>query len=192
MDYKNGKIYRLVCEETGKQYIGSTCTSLVKRLYNHKKKSNVCSSKILINPKIILIEDYPCDRKEQLIARERHFIETMDCVNIIKRPLLTYDEKKDYSKQNCKKWYESNKEHVLQYRQEYREQNREILCKKDKEKYKNNKQRYLNHARERYEQNREEINKKRRQKVTCECGKIVSNAGMSRHKQSKKHINLLN
>ena len=34
MDYKNGKIYRIVCEETGRQYIGSTCSTLVKRLSN--------------------------------------------------------------------------------------------------------------------------------------------------------------
>ena len=39
MDYKNGKIYRIVCEETGRQYIGSTCSTLVKRLSNHKNKS---------------------------------------------------------------------------------------------------------------------------------------------------------
>ena len=38
MDYKNGKIYRLVCNTTGKQYIGSTCSTLCKRLYEHKHK----------------------------------------------------------------------------------------------------------------------------------------------------------
>eukprot|EP00952_Eustigmatos_sp_NYUAD-ZCMA_P009908 40808-Eustigmatos_ZCMA.PRE.1 len=30
---------------------------------------------------IVLIEDFPCDNKEQLHARERHYIETLECVN---------------------------------------------------------------------------------------------------------------
>jgi hypothetical protein len=39
MDYKNGKIYRIVldCEDgISKEYIGSTTTTLVKRLSKHR------------------------------------------------------------------------------------------------------------------------------------------------------------
>ena len=64
MVYSNGKIYRVICEETNRQYIGSTCNPLRKRLYEHKKKHNGCMTKDFINPSIILIEDYPCERKE--------------------------------------------------------------------------------------------------------------------------------
>jgi hypothetical protein len=31
---------------------------------------------------IFLVEDYPCERSEQLTARERHYIENNPCVNI--------------------------------------------------------------------------------------------------------------
>ena len=34
--YKNGKIYRIVCNITGEQYIGSTCKTLKQRLQQHK------------------------------------------------------------------------------------------------------------------------------------------------------------
>jgi len=34
--YKNGKIYRIVCNQTGLQYIGSTCKTLKQRLQQHK------------------------------------------------------------------------------------------------------------------------------------------------------------
>jgi len=92
MDYANGKIYRIICEETGRQYIGSTCSTLVKRLSGHKR-SKRCACKDFINPKIILIEDYPCERKEQLLMRERYHMENMDCINI-RRSIISKEERK--------------------------------------------------------------------------------------------------
>jgi len=94
MDYKNGKIYRAV-SSNNKQYIGSTTQTLTKRLSTHKKDykrwvagTKRCGSiRELYNDesevKIFLIEDYPCERKEQLEARERYWIENIEggCVN---------------------------------------------------------------------------------------------------------------
>ena len=172
MDYKNGKIYRLVCEETGKQYIGSTCTSLVKRLYNHKKKTNKCSSKHLINPTIFLIQDYPCHRKEQLTARERYYIETMECVN--KRiPGRTDAEYYQDNREKLQKYYQDNREKFFEINKKYREKNREKIQKLR-------------------EQNREKNKEKQNEKVTCECGCIVARSNLSRHKKNKKHNKLLN
>ena len=78
--YKNGKIYKLVSDNTNNIYIGSTCNKLCKRLYHHRwdaKNHQISSSKLFIydDIKIILIEDYPCERKEQLLSRERYWIE---------------------------------------------------------------------------------------------------------------------
>lgn len=103
MDYKNGKIYRIICEETGRQYIGSTCSTLVKRLSIHKKKGNKASCKDFINPKIFLIEDYPCERKDQLLMRERYHMENTECVNL-NRPIVSKEERKQYLKQYCKQY----------------------------------------------------------------------------------------
>jgi len=206
MDYKNGKIYRLVCEETGRQYIGSTCSTLVKRLSNHKRLSNTgrnrCTCKDFVNPKIILIEDYPCDRKEQLLMRERHFIETIECVNYA-RPIITDEERKIYKKE----WTETNKEHTKQTKKDWCEKHKEYLKEQTAKYYQDHKeeileyqQKYRDENREQileYQknyrvENREKINEKKYEKITCECGCIVARANMSRHKQSKKHINLLN
>ena len=102
MDYKNGKIYRIVCEETGRQYIGSTCSTLVKRLSNHKKNNRTCNAKTschdFINPSIFLIEDYPCDRKDQLLMRERYHMENIQCVNI-RRPIISKEDRSQYNRQ---------------------------------------------------------------------------------------------
>lgn len=116
MDYQNGKIYRIVCEETGRQYIGSTCSTLVKRLSNHKNnKKSRCACKDFINPKIFLIEDYPCDRKDQLLMKERYWIETMECVNLV-RPIINELERKD-TKVKCNSIYhQTHKEKIELYK----------------------------------------------------------------------------
>jgi len=45
MDYKNSKIYKIVNDENDNFYIGSTCSTLVKRMYAHRMKHNKCMSK---------------------------------------------------------------------------------------------------------------------------------------------------
>jgi hypothetical protein len=58
------------------------------------------------NYNIILIENFPCDSKDQLHARESHFTQTIQCVNIIKNQGLIYalggqmEYKKQYNNQH--------------------------------------------------------------------------------------------
>jgi len=73
---------------------------------------------------IRLIEDCPCDRKEQLLARERHFIETIDCVNK-KVPLRTkhewYMENRDELIRKQLIWNNANKDKTQIYKQRFAE-----------------------------------------------------------------------
>jgi hypothetical protein len=96
VNYQQGKIHKI--EANGLIYIGSKCEpTLGRRLAQHKgnykswlrgnkKTSYVTSFRVLYedNPEITLIESYPCNCKDELIARERHYIETMECVNKFK------------------------------------------------------------------------------------------------------------
>lgn len=113
VNYGNGKIYRIVCNITGKQYIGATTIALCSRLSQHKKlfygKKNSLSREVIEGGDyaIYLIEDYPCERKEQLLARERYYIDTFDCVNK-KVPLRTKQE-----------WYNDNREDVIKKQTEW-------------------------------------------------------------------------
>lgn len=99
-DYKNGRIYKLVCNITGLKYIGSTCQPLYKRLAGHVSaykagnKQGLTSINIISNGnyKIVLIENYPCNSKEELIRRERYHIEALECVNHNK-PIIHLEEK---------------------------------------------------------------------------------------------------
>lgn len=119
VNYQNGKIYRIVCNVTGKQYIGSTVSTLSTRLSQHKNSLiKTCSSReVLISDdyNIVLIEDYPCDRKEQLLQRERYYIEIMDCVNK-KIPTRTKEE-----------WYQDNKERLLEKQTIWNNNNKDKL-----------------------------------------------------------------
>jgi len=92
--YQRAKIYKIVSNAVPDVYIGSTCEPyLSNRLAGHRGnykrylngKSPCCSSYKILGTNdydIILIEQYPCNNKEELHARERYWIEiTKNCVN---------------------------------------------------------------------------------------------------------------
>ena len=129
VNYKLGKIYAIECNVTGQKYIGSTCEpTLSKRLTKHvgnyrcylKGTYNYVSSfKIFENGNycIVLLEKYPCDTKDELLARERHWCNDLECINQRKNQGM-YNElgEKEYKKQ-------------------YRETNKEAINTKKKEKH---------------------------------------------------------
>jgi len=202
VNYGNGKIYKVICSETGRVYVGSTTVTLSRRMTNHRcKKNNNCMTKDFIEPKIFLIEDYPCDRKEQLLSRERYFMESIECVNLI-RPIVTKEE----TLQSIKEWTQDNKEHIKEYKKNYQQENKEIIKTTKKEYYENNKETILKKnneyrqnnkdqlnqkAKDYREKNKEKINKRRSEKFTCECGGKFTLKNKSQHFKSKKHIKFL-
>lgn len=76
-DYTKGKIYKLQCAD-GYYYIGSTCDTLRGRMWDHKDASETGTTRVYqhINRigwdkvTMILVEDYPCETKDQLRQRE--------------------------------------------------------------------------------------------------------------------------
>jgi hypothetical protein len=101
-NYKDAKIYRLVATGTTDVYIGATCGTLEKRLYNHNfsvsnektKKNRAC---LLYNEgrtvAIELVEKFQCANKDELNVRERYWIEnTPNCINKNK-PGRTWQER---------------------------------------------------------------------------------------------------
>lgn len=136
VNYQNGKIYRIVCNVTGKQYIGSTISSLNTRLSQHKKyikDGKYCSSKIVLEEgdyDIVLIEDFPCERKEQLLQRERYYIETIECVNK-KIPTRTqaewYIDNKERLIEKQMLWNNTNKDKLKEYQKTFKNKNKGLL-----------------------------------------------------------------
>jgi hypothetical protein len=122
-NYQLAKIYKIVSNITNEIYVGSTCEpTLARRLAKHvgcykhylKGKFNyITSFKILElgNYSIILIENCPCENKDELHKRERYYIETLDCVNKI-IPGRTQKEYRDANKDYQKDYYNSNIEKI--------------------------------------------------------------------------------
>jgi hypothetical protein len=119
-DYQNGKIYKITgTTDEGEEliYIGSTTQKLCVRFASHKRnmKNNrkFSSQQVVIcsNCLITLIELFPCNSKEELLARERYYYDSYDCVNKVK-PLLLEGEKKEQDKQ----YRMENADKIKQYR----------------------------------------------------------------------------
>ena len=128
-NYQNGKIYCLRSHQTDKIYIGSTIQKLYRRMNSHKNTyknglDNTTSKEILCYDDcyIELLENYPCNSKEELHKREGELIKQMDCVNI-----MTAGRK-------WKEYYEDNCEKIKQYQKDYRLKNKEKVINKLKEK----------------------------------------------------------
>jgi hypothetical protein len=215
--YENGKIYRLVCNITGQQYIGSTCSTLPHRKGQHKseykcflddKRKNICSSlKILENGNydIILIENYPCNDKNELLSRERYFIETMECVNKIipaktKEELIEsrqerdknyYWKNKEIRNINAKQWRENNKEKHSIQKKNYYDNNKEVIKDKNKKYYENNKetiqQRRKDYIKKYCEKNKEEIIKKQKERYEKNKEEIIKKQ-KERYEKNKEKI----
>ena len=183
MSYANGKIYKIVCNETGRIYVGSTTTPLRKRLGDHVskfkqwKKGNTktyyTSFEILEtgNYDIILLEAYPCSSKEELHARERKWIEELGCVNKI-LPTRTYKE-----------WVGANEDAIRQYHKQYREANKDAISQRMKEWREANQETIRQYR----EANKDAINLKAKEVHQCGCGGRYTSCHKARHERSQKH-----
>lgn len=159
-DYSQAKIYKLKSASTPNIYVGSTCKTIDERFNKHKKNYRYyLKNKDDPNAKwtafirsydvlkyddctVELIEEFPCQSKRQLIAREAHYIRTLPhVINVVipdrtpeeyyianrqrisERKKQYYLENKDYIKQRVKNYYHQRKklieddQHFLQQQQ---------------------------------------------------------------------------
>ena len=178
MNYANTKIYKLVCNKTGLIYIGSTTKKyLSDRLSGHRRdyefylsgtKGFITSFEILKNGDydIILLESCDCKDKDEQKAKERFYIETMDCVN------------KQHPGRTKKEWYELNRERHLEKFKNYNENNKEAIKEYKKEYHKTN---------------AEKIKQRRQVETQCDlCNGKYLLCNVARHNKTKKHMDAMN
>jgi hypothetical protein len=211
-DYQKGKIYKLVSDHTDQIYIGSTVQKLSQRLAKHacdfRKGKYKCTSKKLFelgNVKIILIENYSCNSKEELLKHERNYIETMDCVNK-NMPGRTKSEyyhdnkeeilkqKKEYKRKNIDKIKERNKEYYLKNIdkiKEYDLKNIDKIKERKKEHYLKNKDKIKEYKKEYCLKNIDKIKERSKVRTICDCGLDVNKSCIARHKKTKKHMDIM-
>ena len=124
-NYKQAKIYKIVCNKTGLVYVGATCKPLLcqrlaKHVSDHKQHLNgkcgyTTSFKIIENDDyfIELIEQKECNSKDELNKLEGKFIREIECVNKV-IPDRTLKEYRQANKDKIKEYYQNNKEKINQ------------------------------------------------------------------------------
>ena len=179
-DYSNGKVYKLMCDTTKKFYIGSTTLRLCQRLAQHKrdfiaysqnKKRYSTSYEILENGnyQIVLLENVKCNNREELLQRERFYIENMECVNRC-IPIRGKTEKKELHKISNQQYEEKNKESIKERKQNYYQSKKEYILERCKN-YRNTKEKV---------------------KINCVCGSCYLKSNKCNHLKTMKHINFIN
>ena len=223
INYQLGKIYKIVSDQTENVYIGSTCEpTLARRMTGHRKdykqyintgKKYITSYELLKydDSQIILIENWPCDNKDELHKRERYWI---DQYNNHVNKIIPTRTGKEYKKDNetrikeiKKEYYESNKYDILkqckEYKQShkakikerekrYREANKDDISKRIKDHYENNKTSILKRHKEYKQLNKEKINKQRKQYRRNKIIKRINEQFNKMKEQIKLHENKCN
>jgi hypothetical protein len=134
--YQYGKIYKITSEHINKIYIGSTCKKLLsQRLASHNDKFKgwkkgkypyVTSFELfeLGSVQITLLEAYPCNTKDELLARERHYIELHREI-IVNKNIPTRTDKEIKEKKN--QYYKNNKEQMSEQHKQYYKNNKDNI-----------------------------------------------------------------
>lgn len=185
--------------DEGDIYIGSTTTVLSKRMAGHRysyTRKDHFSSHILFdkygidNCKIELVCDFPCLSKNELNREEGKYIRERKCVNkrVPGRSRIEYrQDNKDDIQQLQKAYYQENKEKLQKRNKIYNEEHKQELKNHRQEFYQKNKERMKKETRERYLVTSEKL----KEKVTCECGCVVSRNYLTDHKKRKAHLDLI-
>ncbi len=171
-NYQNSKIYKLVCDDPDLIYYGATTVGLSQRMTGHRESRNRCVSKKLFevgNVKIILVENYPCNSKEELNKKEREYIDNNSCINKCK-PIRYENETKQYMKE----YTEKNKVKLTDYQKKYYEDNKQSFIERNKKRQQTDE--YKQYRKEHY-----------KEKIACECGAIVRKGDISTHRKTNKH-----
>jgi hypothetical protein len=199
-DLQQGKIYKIVCNITGDVYIGSTCYTLPERLKHHHLKNNRAVSRFILERGDFtheLIEDYPCETKAQLLWRERHYYDTIKCINLV--PPIVSKEEAIETKQAYR---DAHKEETKAYNKQYRENNARTIAAGKKKWADENVDAIYTQRKGYRERNAEEIKLKKAaeyqaRKATkvitstpCGCGGTYTDApgNKNRHMGTKKHV----
>ena len=190
-DYSKGRIYKVLNTVTDDVYVGSTCSPLTKRFYEHKKtigKRNYEHNKFYCkmqelgfdNFYIELVENYPCSTREELRAREGEWIRKISTLN----KLIAGRDSKGY--------YDDNAENLRKKARTYRIQNPDKIKAQHKAYYDVNAENIKGRRRQCHAENKDKEREYKQQEWECECGLRVMLRSKCDHLRSKQHVALMN
>ena len=181
VNYQNGKIYKI--EDVGGNmcYIGSTTKDFLsqrmaehRRTYKSYKSGHVNNYSVfnifdvydVSNCRIILLELYPCETKDELTRREAHHIKTTECVN---KQVPHRSQKENHSE-----YYIEHRDEILDRVKQYTVENKQKIDDYQKQ-YK--------------QEHKEKLYARQKEVIQCECGSTYTRSHKLEHNKSKKHLN---
>ena len=162
VNYQNGKIYKLVNNVDDEIYVGSTTTSLSRRKGGHVDKAKYYPNRKLY--KHLLEIGWSNIR---IILLESYSCKNKD--ELAAREQFWIDKLKPTL--NMDKAMETTTDRTIR------------IKNKNKKRYEKNKEQILNDNKI-YRDSTDNYKKK----ITCVCGNVVSNGGLSRHKKRQHHL----
>lgn len=163
VNYQQGKIYKIVNNVTDDIYIGSTSKkTLAQRMSLHRfcvnKHPNLkiykCMNEIGVeNFKIILLESFPCETKDELRAREDKWICDMKPTLNTIRACRSSKEYYVDNKEKFSDYYKTNSESIREKSKNYYNENWDSVKQRQNMYYNNHKEYYSNKRREYYNKN---------------------------------------
>lgn len=193
--YERTKIYVIENDIDGDFYVGSTtfqylCERMTKHVWCAKDDTS-CQYLLyrkmrqfgLEHFRIRLLEEYPCQTKQEKLLREQFWIDQLQPTLNQRKAIDTRarqeinrkyrEENKGHIKELMKKYYEENKHHIKERKKNYYEENRDVINGLSKTYY------------EEHKDNKSAV-------TTCECGSQVTAQHLLRHKKSQKHLDYIN
>lgn len=174
-----GRVYEIVCNITGKRYIGSTTLSLSRRMSKHEWDYNnrhenthvTASCEILKNKdyESNVLREYDIENRRELEKYEQKFIDKLECINK-KRAFNSHEYNNEQRRLHRKNNPELYKQQWLNKMQDddFREKHRV-------------------RAKAFYHENREIIREKRAIVHKCPCGGKYTANHKARHETSLQH-----
>ena len=172
--YQNGKIYTIRSRSRPDLiYIGSTTQGLAMRFGKHNanyrywlngKTYEATSFRVIEvgDAYIELLENFPCNTREELCAREGHHMREIDCVN------------RYIAGRTIREWREDNRDARLIQAKQYHQDNRDARLIQMKQYYEENKEVQANRVKER---------------IHClYCDTTFTKGNKSHHFNTRKHI----
>ena len=211
-DYNNNCIYKICCKDVNITdiYVGHT-TNFYKREGRHKSccsnengRQYFCYIYYFIrenggwdNWEMIKLYDYPCDSRTEAQIEELKCYKKLNAKLNTQKPYQSVEERKEYvnqhkqtekskivTKKNTKKYYDNNREKLIEKSKKYREENLE----KVKEYQKEHSKEYRKKNVEKRKLYAKEYNKLR---VNCpNCNKIISKKHLNVHMKTKNCIKI--
>ena len=210
--YAKGMIYKLCCKDANitEIYVGSTVNKH-RRKAHHKSSSNNPNNKLyniyvyqfirdnggFENWDLVILEEYSAENKNELVWKEREWIEQLKPVlNSISRPIVTteecrenkkiyYENNKEKVRETQKKWYEENSEQRREYHKKWYEENSEKVRESKKIYRENNREKLIERDRKYRENNKEKM----KERVKCDiCNKDLTRGSLTKHKKNIHNV----